>query len=206
MSSTPDPETTPSSPTPRKPPGVGWPLDYEGEFNLPLFVIALSGVWLGVFLYGGPVLRGPGGIALVTWGGILSVASGLCLLEQHRDIRFRRWLLEHWAEIVAGEARLHGRAVDPQTPLVRYAVVFSLLEIRMTMSSRPVLPRCPDAVRTRRASSIITALAGWWSINGFTSTPQALRSNLRDEPVSIRLADVANATLQAKPLDSIEFD
>ena len=192
------------APRPRKQPGASWPLDYEGEFNLPVLVLPLllassvPAVWSGK-AWDAPVLL----IVLVAAMGLSGVVQ---LVLQRWDFRFRRWILANWVAISNGEAVYEGVTVGPETVLALYDVSYSCLAITSRSHSGPVVPGTPSARRARWMSLLVTALGGWWSLSGIILTPLTLIATIRDRPTWVRMADVANATLYAKPLGECEVD
>ncbi|MEM6994055.1 MAG: hypothetical protein AAF721_26315 [Myxococcota bacterium] len=195
-------------PVPRTQPGKGWPLDYEGEFNVPALAVGLAALLISKAVWEWHT----SGHTQVPWdlsvgfSLVIGVPALFALWEQYQDIRFRNWILASWADIVAGRAKLDGVPVDPETRLVQYRVVFSGLLVHTEFCSGPVLPGTAAARRSRWISTAVTALAGWWSLPGIVRTPIAVTQNIRDKGFEIRLADVANATLYGKPLHELEID
>lgn len=155
-----------------------WPLEHDRRFNHPLAVL------LAILLGGVSVARGVDRALMfdVVLGLVLVVlfapALMLILLEQHRDRRFRRWVLAHATEIRAGTAVFEGVRVSLDTDFVAYRVIISLVAFGMTETSRFVLPGTPTEVVTRRRSTIITAICGWWlPFSGPSRTLEAIGLN-----------------------------
>lgn len=190
-------------PKPVKEPGHSWPLDYEQEFNVPL-VGVLLGVGLLVLGIVSPELDlAPGIVGFV----LLGLPSLAALVEQWKDVRFRRWILDHWDEIVEGTAVLDGQTVNPQTTLICYPMVASLLFIHLWAPGRPVLPTGPDGTMARWTSVAIAAVGGWWFFpNGPIATLGALATGIRNTPQQVSLADVATATYQGRRFADVSFD
>jgi len=197
-----------SAPVPRRPPGKHWPLDYDGEFNIPILGIALT-VVMGVIMWSDlSRMRNPVEFWVCTVGLpiLLGLPALLTMWEQRSDIRFRKWILANWNDIMGGTAELDGAVVNPDTELIRYQLMFSLVFVNAYFLSRPVLENTPSARRTRWISIAVCGLAGWWSMRGFFFTPVAIKRNLLEQVVPIRLADIANATVSGQSLHEENLD
>ncbi|MEM6992319.1 MAG: hypothetical protein AAF721_17540, partial [Myxococcota bacterium] len=97
-----------------------WPMEHDGDFNLALIPSACV-VAFTVFAI---TKWNAGDIGVAQQHAVLAfaclVGSVPALLEQYRDVQFRRWIIASWDDIVAGTAVLEGQTVDQYTELVGY--------------------------------------------------------------------------------------
>lgn len=130
-------------------------------------------------------------------------AFAILKAEKNKRVDFVNWVAQNREAIQAGRASYEGKEVTPQTQLVQFMVVISLLVISIRVPSRFFfLSRESAIIHEQRSAdmagiiySLITLVTGWWGIpHGPVWTVKALYKNLT-HGYRISVSDLLNAKL-----------
>lgn len=165
-------------------------LDWNGEFNFLLIPTTLGTLLLGssvVQAFSHPERLSNGGLLVgLALATVLVLPGALLLREQHREERFRAWLIEHHADLYQGGASYHGITLTAASQLQRYAYVQSLVLVSVQAIGRPLVLGLDDPPRCRRIYDLVTLLWGWWFITGpFLTVATVYRNHKAPQTLSV---------------------
>lgn len=165
-------------------------LDWNGEFNFVLIPTTLGTLVFGasvVQAFSHPERLSDGwffiALALAT---VLALPGVLLLREQHREERFRAWLVEHHAELYQGGASYHGITLTAASQLHRYAYVQSLVLLHVRGLGRPLVLGVDPLPRCRRVYDLVTLMWGWWHLVGpFLTVATVYRNHGKPQTITV---------------------
>ena len=124
-------------------------------------------------------------------GWVCVALSAFCLgafailqAEKNSQKRFLNWIAANREIIKSGRATYEEKAITPDTKLVQFTVVISLIVITTRIPSRYYTVGQESATFVGLVYSFITLITGWWGIpHGPIYTVQSLYKNLTHRSV-----------------------
>lgn len=110
--------------------------------------------------------------------------------EKIKRKKFLEWFAQNKEAIQGGRASYEGKEITPQTQLIQFTVVISLIVITMRVPSRFYILGQESTTLVGIIYSLITLATGWWGIpHGPIYTVQSIYKNLAQKSV-IPLSDL----------------
>jgi hypothetical protein len=139
--------------------------------------------------------------------GLGFAGLGVAAVRQRRakitpDQRFLAWLRDHARAVSEGTALYEGVRITPDTRLVRYSHVFSVVVLTVKQPSRLYIAGVERTGLVNAAFTASTLLLGWWGIPwGPIYTIQTVFSNLggRDSVSVGDILEAFSAQAETKP-------
>lgn len=120
-------------------------------------------------------------------------AFAILKTEERKRKEFASWFAQNKEAIQGGRASYEGKEINPQTQLVQFTVVISLLVISTRVPSRYYVLGQESTTLVGIIYSVITLITGWWGIpHGPIWTVKAVYKNLTNG-YRISVSDLLNA-------------
>ncbi|WBW97923.1 hypothetical protein [Oceanirhabdus sp. W0125-5] len=127
-------------------------------------------------LYSGIYNEGLVGIAVSL---IMILEYFYFLMEERKNDKFTKWLLENYYEIIEGNAEYNGIKIYSDTELKQYHACFSFITLTTKVSSRYFVKDHHFTPVRNLIYSLATLVFGWWSLpRGPIYTLECLFKNL----------------------------